>query len=276
MKKILKLLLVLSFFAFTLAETPAKLYGVYVSRWTMMLPSRLHHVVDKSVEHHLNAIVLDYNGETNKTYLENLKYARDQKLYLIARVEVFPDAGADFTIIRDQENWQRRLRYAKMAETLGFNEVQLDYVRFQDAGGASLEKKQWIEKFLSEAKATLNIPLQADVFGATAYHPHLIIGQDIAGMGNYVQTFCPMLYPSHFNLDKKRMSQPYETMLEGCTLAQKQFNGRPLRLIPYLHLVCALPARGSRSKIILLLRSKQQKLLTPTVFLCGTPEMIIL
>jgi hypothetical protein len=220
--------------AFGFAEQPQKLYGVYVSRWTMMLPSRLQNIVDKSVEHNMNAIVLDYNGETGKLYLDNLEYARSKNLYLIARVEVFPDAGADFTLIRDQENWQRRLRYARQAEKLGFDEVQLDYVRFQDAGGPSLEKKQWIEKFLAEARTTLNIPLQADIFGATAYHPHLIIGQDINGMGNYVSAVCPMLYPSHFNLDRKRMSQPYETMLEGCTLAQKQINGRPIRLIPYI------------------------------------------
>lgn len=234
MKKLLVILGIVLLCATLGAEQPAKLYGVYVSRWTMMLPSRLKHLVDKSVEHNMNAIVLDYNGETNKVYLENLEYAKSKNLYLIARVEIFPDAGADLAMVNDKAHWQRRLGYIKKAEQLGFQEIQLDYIRFQDAGGASLEKKEWIEKFLAEAKATVNVPLQADVFGATAYHPHLIIGQDINGMGEHVQTFCPMLYPSHFNLDRKRMSQPYETMLEGCTLAQKQFNGKPLRLIPYI------------------------------------------
>lgn len=216
------------------AEEPNKHYGVYISRWTMMLPARLKYNVDKSVEHNFNSIVIDYNGEKNKIYLDNLKYAKEKGLYLIARVEVFPDSGADFTTIQDTLNWQKRITYAKLAETLGFNAVQFDYIRFKDEGGPSLEKKKWIEKFLAEAKATLNIPVQADVFGATAYHPHLVIGQDIDGMANYIQAVCPMLYPSHFNLDKKRMSQPYATMLEGCNLAKNQINGRPIKLIPYL------------------------------------------
>lgn len=235
MQKFLKLIILIQLLCTSLfAEPPSKLYGVYISRWTMMLPPRFKSIVDQSVSHNLNAIVCDYNGEQNKIYLQNLEYARSKKLYLIARVEVFPDAGADFEMIKDNVNWHKRLNYAIQAEKLGFQEVQFDYIRFKDEGGGNLEKKKWVEKFLAEARASVNIPLQADIFGATAYHPHLIIGQDIAGMGNYVQAICPMLYPSHFNLDRKRMSQPYETMLEGCTLAKQQINNRPIRLVPYL------------------------------------------
>ncbi len=220
-------------FCTLLQARPEKLYGLYISRWTMMLPARLQHIADKAAEVGLNTLVCDYNGEHNQVYKNNLQYARDKNIYLIARVEVFPEGGADFSTFVTA-NTHKKIEYAKQAETLGFNEVQFDYIRFKDVGEPLQRKKIYVENFLRTAAATLNIPVQIDVFGSVAYHPHNIIGQDLGRISDIVSAVCPMLYPSHFYLDKKRMSQPYETMLEGCTLAKQQINGRPVKLIPYI------------------------------------------
>ncbi|MDR1998266.1 MAG: putative glycoside hydrolase, partial [Candidatus Margulisbacteria bacterium] len=86
----------------------------------------------------------------------------------------------------------------------------------------------------SEAQATLNIPVGADVFGSVAYQPHHIIGQDLTRMAPHISAVSPMLYPSHFYGDRLRLSNPYRTILEGSTLARHKLAGTNVRLIPYI------------------------------------------
>jgi hypothetical protein len=217
-----------------LNAAPYKQHGLYISRWTMQNSQKFRAITDEGSELGINTLICDYNGEKNGTYKANLSYAKNKGLYCIARVEVFPDKGADWVMIKDNALKQQKIELARQAELLGFSEVQFDYIRFQDTGEASLKKSAQIEAFLQEAAGQINIPLQVDVFGSVAYHPHRVIGQDISTLINIVDTICPMLYPSHFFLDKKRMSTPYETMLEGSKLAKKQIGSNPVKLIPYI------------------------------------------
>ena len=228
-------ILVIFVLAGTVQARPDKVEGVYISIWTMGVPQKFKHIVDRSVENGLNSIVCDFEG-SSRLYKSNLDYAKAKGLYCIARIVVFQDGvGATIQTFQDPINWNKKIAWAKEAESIGFAEVQYDYIRFADtAAGSAEKKKEIIEQFLKEAKASVSVPVGIDVFGSVAYQPRQSIGQDLARLANIIDVVSPLLYPSHFDLDKKRMSQPYETMLEGCLMAKKQLTGRPVRLIPFI------------------------------------------
>ncbi|MBU0580448.1 MAG: putative glycoside hydrolase [Candidatus Margulisbacteria bacterium] len=215
-------------------EKPEKVYGVYINVWTMQSNGKFKNIVDKSVENKLNAIVCDFEG-SNKKYIENLNYAKEKGLYCVARIVVFEDGvGATFENVQEPNNWNKKINWAKEAEKIGFNEIQYDYIRFADSGSGTDKKKEIIEQFLKEAKAAVTIPVGIDVFGSVAYQPRHTIGQDLSRLSQIIDVVSPMLYPSHFHLDNKRMGQPYETMLEGCTKARQQLNGKSVKLVPFI------------------------------------------
>ncbi|GBR72830.1 hypothetical protein NO1_0291 [Candidatus Termititenax aidoneus] len=200
----------------------------------MNYPERCRPLLKNVLDSGLNAVVCDFNG-ANPTYLKNLDYAKELGLYLIARIVVFEEGlGATYQTAEDPQNWQKKLALSREAETLGFDEIQYDYIRFSDRGSSDPRKKDIIEKFLQDARATVNIPLGVDVFGSVAYQPHHIIGQDLRRMSPYIDAASPMLYPSHFYGDRLRMGNPYRTLLEGSTLGKNKLKGRTARLIPYI------------------------------------------
>lgn len=213
---------------------PGKLYGVYISNWTMNYPTRCLPLLTNAQAASLNTVVCDFEG-TNKTYLENFDKAGELGFYRIARIVVFEEGlGATQQTAEDPVNWQKKLELSKQAEELGFNEIQYDYIRFSDRGSPDESKKEIIEKFLTEARATLNIPIGIDVFGSVAYQPHHIIGQDLTRLAPYIESVSPMLYPSHFYGDKQRMGNPYRTMLEGSTFGKDKVDSAGVRMIPYI------------------------------------------
>ncbi len=212
---------------------PEKIYGIYLNSYVMRTPKVFSEIIANAKKHRINTLVCDYEGQQSGNYLQNFNLAKEEKFYLVARIVVFQD-GATTTNIRDEKNWLKKQGYAKQAEKLGFNEIQFDYIRFVDAGRPDKNKRVIIGDFLKEAVVHLNIPVQIDVFGSVAYHPHDVIGQDLNYFADIIDAVCPMLYPSHFFLDKMRMSKPYFTMHEGITLAKKQISYRPVKVIPYI------------------------------------------
>ncbi|MDR2428392.1 MAG: putative glycoside hydrolase [Candidatus Margulisbacteria bacterium] len=213
---------------------PEKICGVYVSIWTMNYPERCRPLLKNVKDSGLNTVVCDFDG-ANTAYLKNLDYARELGLYLIARIVVFEEGlGATYQTAEDPQNWQKKLALSQEATELGFDEIQYDYIRFSDRGAPDPRKKDIIEKFLREARVSVNIPLGVDVFGSVAYQPHHIIGQDLRRLSSHIDAVSPMLYPSHFYGDRLRLSNPYRTLLEGSTLGKNKLEGRPVRLIPYI------------------------------------------
>ncbi len=213
---------------------PDKIKGVYISIWAMYTPAKVKRIVDEGKKYGINTVVCDFKG-AGKNTLESFHYAKKQGMYTIARICVFEEGvGATVKTAEDPENWNKKIAWGREAERLGYDEIQYDYIRFEDAGYADPKKKQIVEKFLKDAKAALSVPMGIDIFGSVAYQPHRVIGQDLGSMSDTIDAVSPMLYPSHFFKDTKRMSEPYETMLEGCTMAKRQINGRPVRLIPYI------------------------------------------
>ncbi len=111
-----------------------------------------------------------------------------------------------------QEVWEYNIALAREAAEFGFDEIQLDYIRFPTDG--PLQKADYglphttenrtkaISEFLRRAhEALMPTPayLAADIFGLTVWElSDSGIGQNLEAVAEHVDYVCPMLYPSHF------------------------------------------------------------------------------
>ncbi|HTH92918.1 MAG TPA: putative glycoside hydrolase [Candidatus Paceibacterota bacterium] len=107
--------------------------------------------------------------------------------------------------------WHYTERIAEDAYAQGFDEINLDYVRFPSDGNLSdidestftKDKEHTIEDFFADVDAHLrgqdHIPLSADIFGLTlSANDDMGIGQKLELIAPHVDYVCPMIYPSHF------------------------------------------------------------------------------
>ncbi len=173
----------------------------------------------------------------SQTLREILQFCREKGIYTIARMVVFkdnplasgkPDLAVkkkDGTIWLDREGlgwgnpfrrevWDYNIALAKEVASLGFDEINLDYIRFPsdgDLGAIAWEETNTLEtrtetirefmKAVSEALAPFPVFLSADVFGLTPWVEgggDMGIGQRIEDISPYVDYLCPMVYPSTF------------------------------------------------------------------------------
>jgi hypothetical protein len=189
---------------------------------------------------------------------EFLDICRRRDIYTIARLVVFKDdplahgkqelavKQADDTVWLDREKlgwanpfreevWDYNIGIAREVAQLGFDEVQLDYVRFPSDG--DLDKITYKEEDTPETKTTAirtfvarmrealephDVFLSADVFGLTLVvdpESGMGIGQRVIDIAPYVDYLCPMVYPSTFipgNLGLANpMLHPYEVVAES-------------------------------------------------------------
>jgi hypothetical protein len=121
-----------------------------------------------------------------------------------------------------REIWQYAADLAREAYSLGFSEVQFDYVRFPDERQLISEavyplaqgrlRAQVIREQLGFLRSTLKplgIPVTADVFGLTATDTtDMGIGQQWELFVDQVDVVLPMVYPSHFASGTYGLSSP--------------------------------------------------------------------
>jgi len=110
-------------------------------------------------------------------------------------------------------SWDYLTAVCLEAVRVGFDEIQLDYVRFPVSGrlsniyygpsGPPVSRPEIINEFVSHLREVLaaeGVRLSADVFGIIAISntdaDHL--GQDIRLLLNSADALSPMIYPSHF------------------------------------------------------------------------------
>jgi len=162
--------------------------------------------------------------------LEVVERCRTQNIYCIARLAVFQDTllanarpdlairntngtvftepgGASWTNPYNTEVWNYNLALAKEIVSLGFDEIQFDYVRFPGRfaglsfGTESTEETRVaaIAGFLARAQKELRptgVFVSADVFGlTTATDDDQGTGQRLHDLGPYVDYISPMVYP---------------------------------------------------------------------------------
>ncbi|MWC30700.1 putative glycoside hydrolase [Paenibacillus sp. MMS18-CY102] len=110
------------------------------------------------------------------------------------------------------EVWNYNINVAKEAASLGFDEIQFDYVRFPEgirtkpvkfANSEGWSRAEAIHRFLHTAKQPLHrlgVKVSADVFGlVTSTSDDMGIGQSWRAVSTEVDAISPMVYPSHYS-----------------------------------------------------------------------------
>ena len=187
-----------------------------------------------------------------------------QGLYAIARVAVFQDpilaskkpawaVGNNKTGKAWQDNkglswvdpanpaiWDYHVAIAKEAINLGFDEINLDYVRFPSDGAISVmtfpfwkgegTKADVIRNFFSYFSDKLKDEpayLSVDLFGLTTTAKNdMNIGQLLENASPYFDYICPMVYPSHYPNGYLGYKNPAEHPYEIVFGAVKSGNAR--------------------------------------------------
>jgi len=153
-----------------------------------------------------------------------LATAHRHDLYTIGRIAVFEDPvrsrerpehklAGSWMDPTDESNWEYPLQLAVEACTLGFDEIQFDYVRFPAGvtGRAARTSHPTTEAdriaavvgFLSEARERLHpegCAVAADIFAIVLSSPDdQGIGQRPEELSEVVDVLSPMVYPNHYD-----------------------------------------------------------------------------
>jgi len=184
-------------------------------------------------------------------------------VYAIARIAVFEDnylpgerpdlalktrngnlwrdfKGLTWVDPSSQEIWDYNVEIAKEAARVGFDEINLDYIRFPSDGATALisypfwdgktPKKEIIKQFFeyfSQKVKPMGVFISADLFGLTLTSPNdLNIGQWLEDAALSFDYICPMVYPSHYPTGFKGFENPaaypYEVIYEGLTTGMER------------------------------------------------------
>lgn len=166
-----------------------------------------------------------------------IKELHDMNIYVIGRLFVFqdramvaarPDLAVQSTnggVWRDfkgiawveaaaEEIWQHNVRIARNAYARGFDEIQLDYIRFPSDGPMKQVKYTHFDPtketrtdvmtrffaYMDKELRGQGIPISADLFGYAFWYrdEDLTIGQRIRDAAPHFDALSPMAYPSHY------------------------------------------------------------------------------
>jgi hypothetical protein len=208
-----------------------------------------------------------------------VKTLKQHNIYAIARIVVFEDPvlseekpalavhskssggvwqdfnGLGWTNPLNPEVWDYNISIAKEAASMGFDEIQFDYVRFPSDGNLddfdfdgqdrpNMEgRRAAIKAFLHRAQeqlAPMGVSLSADIFGLTmwATDNDLGIGQKLEDIAAEVDYVSPMVYPSHFypgNLGYDNPADhPYEVIYQSLVEGSKMLTGARALVRPWL------------------------------------------
>jgi len=196
---------------------------------------------------------------SEKIYVDDMKALidkfHDAGIYTIARIVVFEDnylprenpdlalKNSNGSLWRDnrglswldpasQEVWDYVVEISREVVKVGFDEINLDYVRFPTDGNISairypfwdyeISKKEVIRQFfeyISQRIKPMGVFLSVDLFGYTlTSKTDLNIGQWLEDAALYVDYICPMVYPSHYPSGHNGLANPaaypYETIYD--------------------------------------------------------------
>ncbi|HBS03833.1 MAG TPA: hypothetical protein DEA96_02635 [Leptospiraceae bacterium] len=187
----------------------------------------------------VNYVVVDVQPYASYRFLLNpevIQYLKSKDVYIAGRVVCFQDG---MTRKASDEKLKSLYELIEKTAAAGFDEVQLDYIRFaDDYTPYSLQQKyDYIEGILKTARTIAdkhNIKLGADLFGRVVYNRDDLIGQKLENFAKYVDVIYPMLYPSHFTGDRKRLSNPGFTIHEGTTKGLDRLNGTRSTIQPFI------------------------------------------
>jgi len=198
---------------------------------------------------------------------------RDQGVYLIARLVVFKDTvlarrnpqwavhdrrtGASW---RDREGqlwidpqrseaWAHGIALAREVARKGFDEIQLDYVRFPTNGHldaleptAAAQRIGTLTTYLRAMRAGLagtGAFLAVDTFGYTAFNADDTgIGQRIEDLAPLVDYLCPMAYPSAYHRGipgyANPLNHPFQIVFQTIQRTRQRTGPGAVRVRPWI------------------------------------------
>ncbi len=241
--------------------------GVYLTSYALTKPGLLGQVLEATNEGKLNAVVINVknmHGEltyesavplartigasTGRLNLKTILPAlRECGCYLIARQVLFYDPKlaayldqqGPWVLLTDEEVITYNLAIAEEVASLGFDEIQFDYLRFPDGGElAPIYEDRYaaVNQFLQRARQLLavRVVLSVDVFGRVLWEWNKKridpIGQSLEEIAAIVDLVSPMLYPSHYK-EQRYKDDPYLVVKEAMTSGKARV-ATPLR--PFL------------------------------------------
>jgi hypothetical protein len=227
---------------------PKELKAVYMSSWVASTPSTRNRLVTVIDETELNAVVIDVKDNTGIiTWAGRMKQAdlvsfieelHAKNIYVIGRIASFQDPRyallhKDHAVQRkDGSIWKSRKGEAWVdtgsrqmwknialtgieAYALGFDEINLDYIRFStegtkdglvfpQSGARAVSDRVGVVndfyEYITEEFHKKGIPVSGDVFGiiTTSSADIPVLGQDLHKALQYFDYVAPMVYPSHY------------------------------------------------------------------------------
>jgi hypothetical protein len=167
---------------------------------------------------------------------------RRRGFYLIARQVVFFDpilsahlgTSDGWIPPSDLTAFDYNLAVAEEVAGFGFDEIQFDYIRYEDRGDlvpAYDDRYAAVEGFLAEAVRRLSgrVIVSADLFGRVLWpwNERRIdpIGQSLEGIARLVDFVSPMLYPSHY-AEAAYREDPYRTVSDALGAAGERVHAR--------------------------------------------------
>ena len=241
--------------------------GVYLTSYAVTKPGILEQVLEKTDEGKLNAVVINVkNMHGEVTYDSAVPLAsrigaafdrlnlgalvtalKKHGCYTIARQVLFYDPKLAAYLGRqdpwvfptDEQAVEYNLAIAEEVASVGFDEIQFDYVRFPDGGELSPiyeDRYAAVNRFLEAARQRIfgRVHLSVDVFGRVLWEWNKKridpIGQSLEEMAACVDLISPMLYPSHYR-EQYYKDDPYRVVQEALTSGKGRVTA-PFR--PYL------------------------------------------
>ncbi len=248
-KSLIRFSMIVMFSAMTMLDCAAGAYrsgqggvmrGLYIpNRQANSLPY-MRSVIERGRPLGVNMVVMDvhpFGTHRVRINREVLDYLKSEGVYIAGRVVCFQDGLKSLPV---PVEYMLRL-YGVIEETAraGFNEVQLDYIRFPDGAPyyALSAKYGFVDDLLQKARAVTDargVKLSADLFGRVVYNRDDIIGQKVENFAKHVEVIYPMLYPSHFTGDNYRMANPGETIKDGTNRGIVRVRGTGVRIQPFI------------------------------------------
>lgn len=209
--------------------------GIYISNPILHYRQRFLSLIREASYRGVNAIVADIQPRYQLEW--QIKKMREKGFYLIARIVVH--LGGFTTLVPNPKSIEEMLFMIHQAGRQGFDEVQLDYIRYADSPEVKrfpLRKKyQYIASILAKARKAADsygMLLSADVFGRVTLNYDDPIGQKLELFARYVDRLYPMLYPSHYYHDERRQKDPYFTVKDGVKKARERISH--VEIIPFI------------------------------------------
>ena len=238
--------------------SPHSRIGVYLTSYAVAKEGVLVGVMDAAREGKLNAVVINVknmhgeityassvplamniNASTGRVDMSALiRMLKANGIYVIARQVLFYDPKLA-TYLGNSDPWiapdntvaiNYNLQIAQEVASLGFDEIQFDYVRYADAGSLTPvydARYTAVNAFLASARRLLNghVELSVDVFGRVLWNWNKKgidpIGQSLEGIALHVDFISPMLYPSHYS-EQRYKDDPYKVVKDALTAGEER------------------------------------------------------